>query len=172
MTPSLTDTLCTRCGLCCDGSLFSDVELSGRAEGTQLELLGLDIEEDDANESLLQQPCTALDGTRCGIYAHRPGCCRTFECRVLRDVQSGAMDVASARRRIADARRRIRQAKLLLVRLGQHDARMPLKERCIDALAMETGPDPALKRVRARLEAGMSALEQLLRDVFLGGGRT
>ena len=119
MTPSLTDTLCTRCGLCCDGSLFSDVELSGRSEATRLELLGLDIEEDDADESLLQQPCAALRGTRCGIYAHRPGCCMTFECRLLRDVRRGAMNVARARGHIADARQRIRRTKVLLVRLGQ-----------------------------------------------------
>ena len=48
MKPSLTDTLCTRCGLCCDGSLFADVELAGPAESAGLEVMGLEIEEDDA----------------------------------------------------------------------------------------------------------------------------
>src|SRR5438874_1102304 len=57
MNPSLTDTLCTRCGLCCDGSLFADVELANRAEATGLELMGLEIEDDDANGALLTQPC-------------------------------------------------------------------------------------------------------------------
>jgi uncharacterized protein len=171
MIPSPTDTLCTRCGLCCDGSLFSDVELAGPAEATPLELLGLDIEEDDADGSLLQQPCTALRGTRCSIYAHRPRCCMTFECQLLRDVRRGALDVARARAHVADARRRIRQTKALLAQLGQRDARMPLHERCIDALAMEPRADPEARRVRARLRAGLSAVERLIRDVFLGGGR-
>ena len=40
MTASLTDTLCTKCGLCCDGTLFADVELSSSAEVTGLEILG------------------------------------------------------------------------------------------------------------------------------------
>jgi len=28
METRLTDTLCTRCGLCCDGTLFAEVELA------------------------------------------------------------------------------------------------------------------------------------------------
>ena len=60
MSPSLTDTLCTRCGLCRDGSLFADVELTGPAEATGLEILGLAID-DDADGGLLLLPCAALD---------------------------------------------------------------------------------------------------------------
>ena len=43
MSPLLTDTLCTNCGLCCDGTLFADVELVGQAEIARLrsELEGL-----------------------------------------------------------------------------------------------------------------------------------
>jgi uncharacterized protein len=110
MGPSLTDTLCTRCGLCCDGSLFADVELVGRVEATSLEVLGLEIEDDDPDGSLLLQPCLALRGTRCGIYALRPECCRTFECRLLQEVRRGAVGVARARAQIADTRKRIRRA--------------------------------------------------------------
>lgn len=170
MTPSLTDTLCTRCGLCCDGSWFADVELVGQAEATRLEIMGLDIEDDDADGGLLLQPCAALQGRRCGIYAHRPKCCRTFECKVLRDVRRGAMNVERAREHIAQALRRIRRAKALLVQLGRRDERLPLNERCADALAMEAGANPEVNRKRAELEAGMSAVERLIRKTFLGGG--
>src|SRR5437773_9919953 len=89
MIPSLTDILCTRCALCCDGSLFADVELAGRAEATRLEVLGLEIEDGDEG-ALLTLPCAALAGRRCGIYPHRPECCRTFECRLLQEVRRGA----------------------------------------------------------------------------------
>jgi hypothetical protein len=109
MGTSLTDTLCTRCGLCCDGSLFADVELAGRVEATRLEVLGLEID-DDAEETLLLQPCLALQGTRCGIYALRPECCRTFECRLLQEVRRGTVGVERASLRIARTRRRIRRA--------------------------------------------------------------
>ena len=91
MRSNLTDTLCTRCGLCCDGSLFAEVELAGRAEVARLAILGLEVEDDAVDGAQLQQPCAALHGRRCEIYAHRPTCCRTFECRLLRDVRRGAL---------------------------------------------------------------------------------
>lgn len=168
MRPSLTDTLCTRCGLCCDGSLFADVELTGRAEATRLELLGLDIEDDEAAGGLLLQPCAALRGTRCGVYGHRPKCCRTFECSLLQDVRRGATTVTRAREHIAEALGRARRVKLLLARLGQRGGRLPLGERVAEALAERTGPSPRRSRVRAELESQMSAFEVLARQTFLG----
>src|SRR6185436_875526 len=105
MNSSLTDTLCTRCGLCCDGTLLADVELASRDEATTLEVLGLEIDEDDGDRGpLMLLPCRALKGTRCSIYAHRPECCRTFECRLLQDVRRGAVDVEAAKTHIAAAR--------------------------------------------------------------------
>jgi Fe-S-cluster containining protein len=106
--------------------LVFDVELVGQAEATRLEIMGLDIEEDHADGGLLLQPCAALQGRRCGIYAHRPKCCRTFECQLLQDVRRGAMNVECARERVAEALRRIRRAKALLVQLGRRDERLPL----------------------------------------------
>jgi len=168
MEPSLTDTLCTRCGLCCDGTLFADVELAGRAEATRLEVLGLEIEDDDGTRALLVQPCRALEGTRCGIYAHRPRCCRTFECRLLQDVRGGAVGVDRAGEVIADALERIGRVKELMARLGQRGRRLPLRERCAETLARETPADPEVIRRRAELEAAMSAVEALIRTRFLG----
>ncbi len=172
MKPSLTDTLCTRCGLCCDGSLFADVELAGPAEAAGLEVMGLEIEDDDADGGLLVQPCGALQGKRCGIYAQRPECCRTFECRLLQDVRRGAVGVARAGELITEALERVGRVRGLAAELGQRDGRLPLKERCDEALALadEAGPNPALDRKRAELEAEMSAVEGLIRKRFLGGG--
>ena len=169
MTPGLTDTLCTRCGLCCDGSLFVDVELAGRVEATRLEILGLDVEEDDAEGAQLLQPCAALRGRRCGIYAHRPGCCRTFECGLLRDVRRGAVSMERACEHIADALRRIRRAKALLAQLGRRDAHLPLRERCAEALAVEASGSSAEQRRRAALKAEAAAVDRLIRRTFLGG---
>jgi len=170
MKPSLTDTLCTRCGLCCDGSLFADVELAGPAESAGLEVMGLEIEEDDAGSGLLVQPCGALQGKRCGIYAHRPECCRTFECRLLQDVRCGAVGEERAGELIAGALKRVGHVRELAVELGQRDGRLPLKERCAEALALadEAGANPALSRKRDELEAEMSAVEELIRKRFLG----
>jgi uncharacterized protein len=164
MTPSLTDTLCTRCGLCCDGSLFADVELADQAEATRLEIMGLEID-DSADRELLLQPCSALQGRRCGIYAHRPKCCRTFECGLLQNVRRGAVSVERAAEQIAETLKRIRRVKELLAQLGQRGARLPLKERCAEALAGGAGAN----RKRAELEAEASALARVIRRTFLGG---
>jgi hypothetical protein len=169
MQPSLTDTLCTRCGLCCDGSLFADVELAGGAEATRLEVMGLEIEEDDPNGALLLQPCRALQGKRCGIYAHRPKCCRTFECRLLQDVLRGTVGVERAGQHIAEAQKRIGRVRELMAQLGQRDGHLPLRESCAEALARNADADPEVNRKRAALEAAMSAVEQLIRKVFLDG---
>jgi Fe-S-cluster containining protein len=168
MGPSLTETLCTRCGLCCDGSLFADVELAGRAEATRLEAMGLDIDDDDESGALLPQPCAALRGKRCSIYAHRPGCCRTFECRLLRDVQRGAISVERAGEVVAEALERIGRAKDLMAKLGQRHARLPLGESCAEALSRGQDPDPDVNLRRDELKAAMSAVEKLIRDKFLG----
>jgi hypothetical protein len=170
MAPSLTDTLCTRCGLCCDGSLFADVELAGGMETARLEVMGLVPDDDDAEGSLLSLPCAALRGRRCGIYPHRPACCRTFECRLLRDARRGATSIERARASIAEALTRIGRVKALLGRLGRHDGYLPLGERVAGALAIEPGSNPERNRRRAQLEAEMSAVEGLIRKRFLGGG--
>ena len=170
--PSLTDTLCTRCGLCCDGSLFADVELAGRDEAAALEVMGLEIEEDEEDGDLLLQPCAALQGKRCGIYAHRPECCRTFECRLLQDARRDAVSVARASELIAEALKQVGLVRKLAARLGQHDARLPLKERCAEALAPDAGADagPETDRKRAELETAMAAVERLIRKTFLRSG--
>jgi len=171
MTPSLTDTLCTRCGLCCDGSLFADVELASRREATGLEVLGLDIEDDGANTALLLQPCRALVGRRCSVYTHRPACCRSFECRLLQEARSGTIDVERAGEHITDALRRIRRVKTLLAALGQRDDKLPLAERCADALATKSAATPAAKRNRSQLELEWAGVSRLLRRRFLETGR-
>jgi len=168
MKPLLTDTLCTRCGLCCDGTLFADVELASRAEATRLDGLGLEIESDDETP-LLVQPCAALRGRRCSIYAHRPGCCRTFECKLLQDVRRGAVSVERAGEHIAETLESIREMRQLLVQIGPSDERLPLVEHCAEAISQVSGADPAIRRSSARLSILMAGLERRVRTVFLGG---
>jgi hypothetical protein len=144
---------------------------AGRPDGaTRLELLGLTIGEDDADGELLQQPCAALQGRRCSIYAHRPKCCRSFECRLLQDVRRGAVAVERAAEQITETLEQIRRVKGLLAKMGQRDARLPLNERCAEALAAEGGETREWNQTRAELESAMSAVERSVRETFLGGG--
>ena len=168
MTASLTDTLCTKCGLCCDGTLFADVELSSSAEVAGLEILGLDVEDDDANAGLLSLPCRALAGKRCSIYAHRPKCCRTFECGLLQDARSGAVTVEQALVHISDALAETQRVRTLLVQLGEKHERLPLNERCADILARDATGHPGMRRKQTQLETAMTTLENHIQRTFLG----
>lgn len=168
MKPSLTDTLCTRCGLCCDGSLFADVELASSDEAAALEVMRLEIEEEEGG--LLLQPCAALNGKRCGIYVHRPDCCRTFECRLLQEVKRGAVSIERAKDKIAEALQRIERVKELILQLGPGNERLPLKELCDEAMAQTeaVAADPGVKRRRTELQAAMTSVEGLVQETFLG----
>ena len=170
MKPSLTDTLCTQCGLCCDGSLFADVELANGDEASALEVMGLEIEDADEDDGgLLVQPCGALKRRRCSIYPHRPDCCRTFACRLLQGVERGMVEVERAKEKIAQALKRIERVKELVVQFGTGAEPLPLKERCVEALTLSEAADPAMNQKRAELQAAMTSVERLIRVTFLGG---
>lgn len=171
MKPSLTEILCTHCGLCCGGSLFADVELAPSDDTAALEALGLEIEDDDDRKGgeLLLQPCAALRGRRCSIYPHRPKCCRTFECRLLRDVRRGVTEVSEAQNQIAEALRRISGIRELVARLGSVSEKLPLKERCMEILVLtESATDPSTIQRRDALEVAITLVEKQLQKTFLG----
>ena len=174
MDPALTDLLCTACGLCCDGTLLADVELGGKDDLAALELMGLEIEDpDEEHDGLLLLPCGALRGTRCSIYAHRPECCRTFECRLLQETARGLVTVEAAMVAITDAVARVARVRTLVEELDPGQERMSLKERSLEALANSEAPnaDAGIRRTRVVLESEMHALDDILRKRFLGGPR-
>jgi Fe-S-cluster containining protein len=95
-------TLCTRCGFCCDGTLFSHTELLA-AEAEQLqENDALSVE---SGRSRLAQPCQFLHGTCCAIYAERFKVCRNFRCELLKKLQAGGISLDAASAIVAEARR-------------------------------------------------------------------
>lgn len=100
----LGQELCSACGLCCDGSLLEDVELRDTVESTNMEAMGMLVEEEDGRELMLQ-PCKGLRGTKCQIYQHRPECCRNFECQLLRDLNQQKISLKQALHEIQLARK-------------------------------------------------------------------
>jgi len=79
--PQDGDKRCTACDAsCCRG--FPSVELTAEEYAT-LERLGatrLEFTLDGRFYLLIEHGCEFLDGTRCGIYHHRPAICRRFVC--------------------------------------------------------------------------------------------
>ena len=148
----LTDDLCLRCGLCCDGTLFRAVELQSGDDPIHLKNLGLPIhpvrrrQSRTSTGSQFSQPCQALGaGCRCRIYSERPTYCRQFECLLFQQVRETKQTAAEALRLIRSARRRAATVRRLLEKLGDHDTQEPLALR--------------FRRMRKRIETTAAGLE-------------
>ena len=147
---SISQRLCLSCGLCCNGVLFKDVELQPGDDPEVLRALGSPVQaaptsiqnpKSKIQNSKFPQPCVALEGCRCRIYARRPARCRQFECLLFKAVQAGQVEVPAALRDIRKALRQADEVRRLLRELGDRDEQTPL--------------DLRFKRTRQRLENGL-----------------
>lgn len=95
--------LCQGCGFCCDGTLFTHVALE-EAEAAQLEGSPVQLVRRASGGRSLTQPCGALEGCRCAVYAQRPRGCRGFTCLLGRALLEGELDLAQAQQQVEDTR--------------------------------------------------------------------
>jgi len=81
--------------------------------------------------------------------------------RPLQEVRRGVVDVERAKELIADALARRARIHTLIVALGHRGERVPLKERCAEALAgpLPRNADPSERRIRGEPELAMRAFE-------------
>ena len=93
-------TLCTSCGLCCDGSLHSHVTLRHK-EIEPGRALGLPILTE--GRSGFSTPCPKLIDRCCTIYAVRPSACRGYKCQLLYDLEDGRINLPAALSIVAEA---------------------------------------------------------------------
>lgn len=105
------EQLCPNCGLCCDGTLFADVELRVGDDAKRLKKLGLSLNKKGRVKLAFAQPCACFDGKLCQIYGERPKHCRLFECGLLKKVNAGEMKPDAALKKIS-------RAKIILKKLG------------------------------------------------------
>jgi Fe-S-cluster containining protein len=133
----LTDAvsqLCPNCGLCCDSTLFADVELRKGDDPERLVKLGLDVQQKSKTRLAFAQPCACFDGKFCKIYGERPKRCRLFECGLLKRVDSGDMTAVAALKKISQAKARAEKVRELLRQSGQRDEHMALTHRYADVM--------------------------------------
>jgi Fe-S-cluster containining protein len=133
------DKLCPNCGLCCDGTLFADVELRAGDDAKRLEKLGLSAETKGKVKIAFAQPCACFDGKLCEIYGERPKHCRMFECGLLKKVNAGEMKSSAALKRISRAKDLIAKIQELLKAFEGDDESAELSKRY--ARAMESPMD-------------------------------
>jgi Fe-S-cluster containining protein len=127
-SPDFVSQLCPKCGLCCNGVLFADVELRKGDDVQRLAELGLSLEK-KGRQRAFAQPCACFDGKLCRIYKERPKRCRTFECGLLKRVQAGELGADAALETIAQARRQVKKVYELLRCVDSDDGQLALSQR-------------------------------------------
>jgi hypothetical protein len=159
--------LCLVCGLCCDGTLFKDVELQAKDHPQTLRDRGLALFRRRAKVRF-PQPCTALNGCACRIYPDRPARCCDFECLLFRAVLEGVRTTPEARRIIRQARERADRVRRLLQWLGDTDETVALSvrfRRMQRRFENDGGDEESVDRY-GELTLAVHDLNILLRDAF------
>jgi Fe-S-cluster containining protein len=165
------DQLCPNCGLCCDSTLFADVELRAGDDPRRLTKLGLTVCQKTKTKLAFAQPCAGFDGKLCKLYAERPRRCRLFECGLLKRVESGDLTAGTALKKISQAKALAQKVRDLLRASGQRDEGMALTHRYAEI--MSTPMDLAIEGDadrRGELMLAVNALMQMLERDFLAHG--
>src|SRR5271170_1900380 len=166
--PDGVSQLCPNCGLCCDSTLFADVELRKGDDAKKLTELGLSLYKKGKSKIAFAQPCACFDGKFCKIYRNRPKRCQWFECGLLKRVQANEMTANAALKKIAEAKILAGKVRELLRSLGQRDDQLALTKRYSQAMS---GPidlsDETNSERRGELMLAVNDLMQLLQKHFL-----
>lgn len=160
------DALCPNCGLCCDSTLFADVELRASDDAQRLQRLGLTLYQKSRTKVAFSQPCACFDGKFCRIYAERPKRCGLFACGLLKRVEAGGLTVNAALKKIISAKKQAELVRSLLRSLGQRDEPMALTHRCTGMMAspMELSKPGETERRGELMLAVNDLMTQLQRD--------
>ena len=163
---SAIDQLCLQCGLCCDGTLFADVELRAGDDAKQLKKLGLPIAAKGKSKLAFPQSCACFDGKLCRIYEQRPKRCRKFACGLLKQVEAGQLDPAAALKTIGTARKQFEKVNTLLVAMGQGDRAVALTQRFSSAMSapMDLADETNAENYGELMAAMDQLMQQLQRD--------
>jgi Fe-S-cluster containining protein len=162
------EQLCPNCGLCCNGVLFADVELQKGDNAGRLIDLGIPLKKKGLKRAFAQ-PCRCFDGKLCRIYNDRPNRCRTFDCGLLKRVQSGEMPASAALKQIADAKKLVEKVNRLLHRLDDNDEQLALTKRYGKMMSkpIDLAGDEGLAEARGELMLAVNDLMHVLQREFL-----
>jgi hypothetical protein len=152
------EALCLKCGLCCDGTLFTHVALTV-AEGKRLQgRVELQVNE---TAGVLRQPCSALERCKCTVYADRPAGCARFVCLLGQAMSAGECSFDEASAIVAEAQRLRDEINKLVPGIGTPIGRARQYE--------ERGPD---SETAVKVREARRALEAYVRRHLLGRSGT
>lgn len=76
--------------MCCDGTLFEGAVVADN-EIDHVVSLSLTLKRRADGVMTFDQPCPAFAGGCCSVYEQRPGSCRAYNCKLVREYTSGRM---------------------------------------------------------------------------------
>ena len=101
--PSILSELCSHCGSCCDGTLFTHVVLT-EDDAARLAEHGTLAVGTFEGGPVLRLGCQHHSELGCGIYSARPDLCRSYRCRTLGEFADGAISFSVALGRVKSLR--------------------------------------------------------------------
>jgi Fe-S-cluster containining protein len=163
----LIQEICGKCGLCCSGVLFGDVELHPSDSGEALKKAGFKLRS-KGRKICFRQPCSFHGPAGCGAYLIRPLQCQKFECKLLQKSLSEGCISPRTLKLIQQTKSKVNSIEALLTTQEETPQNhLPLNQRCaaifrqpID-LAAST---PQSEKNRGTLMAAVSKLSGLLRN--------
>jgi Fe-S-cluster containining protein len=159
--------LCRTCGLCCDGSIFSDVRLQYADSAQELKALGFRIQHKKKGD-FFNQPCSAFKNKACSVYHQRPSRCRAFECQQLKRLAQGETTEESVLKKIKEAQCKIDIIKKFLYDLGPTNPKKPLLQQYQQIIAepVDISAGKKIAEARAELDAKFSNLNEFFDQEF------
>ena len=158
------NVLCKSCGLCCTGHLFTWTKLKS-SELDSAEALGLYVFRFPTSQRGFNQPCPLWQGV-CTIYAsaHYPHFCRTYKCKLLKQVLDETTSLSHAETVVQQAKGLIRELEALLPDSPNSSFRERLVTHLEALERVEPSTEQDYQNVEYRLKA--RALVVLYENIF------
>lgn len=95
MAPLVEQSVCVRCGFCCDGTLFLHAHLNEGERGSLPEKIE-NATFTEGGKDYFRLPCGYFAG-KCGIYdRQRADVCGSYRCQLLKDLSEGKITAPEA----------------------------------------------------------------------------
>lgn len=143
-------SLCLSCGICCDGTLFSNAPVNAAEPIKEFRRMGLPIEQSAAGRFSWPLPCSQFNNGKCQIYDSsipKPRTCSAFRCSLLRNVETRKTALPDARRIVQSALRMRSRIRSLW---GKHCPDIPLTPPMINAIRLVRERSDSLAQERRR----------------------
>lgn len=160
-------SICVGCGLCCDGTMYSTVDIAGEDRTDVLTQAGITLSTRE-NTQLFRQPCAAFNSGCCSVYDNRPRVCRRYRCHLLRRHEAGEVSYIEARTLISrtiNLRNRLRVELNTFLDTNQQASLSELYSLTLSKL--DAAPNPiAARREHAGLLMSVVGLRAILKREF------